>query len=308
MSLRALSARTLTTLRAGLALNMTSSLVNGLIPLRALVAGFWMTMIFMRPGTARTPAPFLPTALPISCERESKTDFTCLRESWVELAMLLMTSLFEAGFAEFAIVLPLLSQNGGSFRDARSLRQNRGFCKFFADINRIFRGFCTNCGKLALIWLKIGHFQPHEVADLLDRQVGRGIGTDGLEVKSVMPLPGKNSCQFLAPLLLDGSQDPHFVVHQHVMIGRKAGLDVCQHLVLMNVNQHVARDCIGDSRSLHLARLKHHVPIGKNDRQAPLPAMFDRVQRIGKESIGEGIINQKGRDRKELCIGRIFHA
>ena len=40
ISLSALSARTLITFRAGLALNITSCLVNGLIPLRALVAGF----------------------------------------------------------------------------------------------------------------------------------------------------------------------------------------------------------------------------------------------------------------------------
>src|SRR4051794_23543084 len=66
MSFRALSGRTLMTLRAGLALNICSCLVKGLIPLRALVAGLLMTMIFIKPGTAKMPGPFLPTAALIS--------------------------------------------------------------------------------------------------------------------------------------------------------------------------------------------------------------------------------------------------
>ena len=40
MSFRLFKGRTLTTLRAGLALNICSCLVKGLIPLRALTAGF----------------------------------------------------------------------------------------------------------------------------------------------------------------------------------------------------------------------------------------------------------------------------
>jgi hypothetical protein len=52
--------RILTTLRAGLALNIVSSPVNGLIPFRALVAGLRFTSIFMSPGNTNWPtAPFL---------------------------------------------------------------------------------------------------------------------------------------------------------------------------------------------------------------------------------------------------------
>src|SRR6476619_415097 len=112
MSFSAFSGRTLMTLRAGLALNMTSSLVKGLIPLRALVAGFWITVIFIRPGTANTPEPFLPTADPISCDRASKTELTCLRESSVDCEMRLITSLFDAGLAEFAIWGGFLKKGG----------------------------------------------------------------------------------------------------------------------------------------------------------------------------------------------------
>src|SRR5687767_13454868 len=51
----AFTGRALTIFRAGLALNIVGSLVKGLIPWRALVAGFLMTMNFARPGTRKTP-------------------------------------------------------------------------------------------------------------------------------------------------------------------------------------------------------------------------------------------------------------
>ena len=50
MSLRPFRAVTFTVLLAGLALNIISSPVNGLMPLRALTAGFFLTVIFSMPG------------------------------------------------------------------------------------------------------------------------------------------------------------------------------------------------------------------------------------------------------------------
>src|SRR5688500_10045226 len=105
MSFSALSGRTLMTLRAGLALNICSCLVKGLIPLRALVAGFWITLIFIRPGTANTPGPFLPTADWISPDSASNTDFTCLRDSSVFSAIRVTISLLDAGFAAEAAIV-----------------------------------------------------------------------------------------------------------------------------------------------------------------------------------------------------------
>ena len=45
--------------RAGFALNITSSLVKGLIPMRAFVAGFRCTVIRMSPGSLNVPGPAL---------------------------------------------------------------------------------------------------------------------------------------------------------------------------------------------------------------------------------------------------------
>src|SRR5665213_3537213 len=67
-------------------------------------------MIFSSPGTAKTPVPFLPTALSICFESESKTDATCLRESAVDSAILVRISLLVADFAVVAIALLSLAK------------------------------------------------------------------------------------------------------------------------------------------------------------------------------------------------------
>src|SRR5262249_61039399 len=59
IALRPARGRMRTTFRAGLALNMTCSLVNGLMPMCALVAGFRFTGSRIRPGTLNTPGPAL---------------------------------------------------------------------------------------------------------------------------------------------------------------------------------------------------------------------------------------------------------
>src|SRR5258705_11107189 len=102
MSLRLFKGRTLTTLRAGLALNICSILVKGFIPLRALTAGFWTMITFIRPGTTKRPGPFLPSAFLICVDRESNTDATCLRDSWVSSAMPARISLLDGALAAVA--------------------------------------------------------------------------------------------------------------------------------------------------------------------------------------------------------------
>ena len=57
ISFRPFSGRTLTRVRAGLALNTVCSPVKGLIPFHARVAGFLTVFIFIRPGRVNSPAP-----------------------------------------------------------------------------------------------------------------------------------------------------------------------------------------------------------------------------------------------------------
>src|SRR6266849_57842 len=54
-SLTAFTGRALMIFRAGFALNIVGSFVNGLMPLRSFVAGFLMTTNFANPGTRKAP-------------------------------------------------------------------------------------------------------------------------------------------------------------------------------------------------------------------------------------------------------------
>ena len=62
-----------------------------------------------------------------------------------------------------------------------------------------------------------------------------------------MALPNENSGYTGAPDFFHGGQDTQFVVHQYVMFGRLALLDIVKFLLLVHVNQHAAGDRIGDA-------------------------------------------------------------
>jgi len=76
ISFRPFNGSTLTTFRAGLALNTMASPVNGLTPLRDLVAGLRTTLIFIRPGNVYIPGPVRLMSRLIRVLRDSKTALT----------------------------------------------------------------------------------------------------------------------------------------------------------------------------------------------------------------------------------------
>src|SRR5262249_12023922 len=92
-SFRDFKARILITRRAGLALNICSCFVKGLIPLRAGTAGLLIVTILSSPDSTKIPGPFLLTFFLASSPSASMTDATCLRESVVVPEMLLRISL-----------------------------------------------------------------------------------------------------------------------------------------------------------------------------------------------------------------------
>src|SRR5579863_8660680 len=114
---------TRTFLLAGLALNIIFSPVNGLTPSRALVAGFFTTFIFSKPGIVNRPLPrrlFL-----ITPPSESKTLPTCLRESPVSLEMCVRTSDL-VGAPPFFAILRYSSKNLFAFTRCQQPRdENR---------------------------------------------------------------------------------------------------------------------------------------------------------------------------------------
>src|SRR5262249_23996608 len=96
-SLIALMGRARTALLAGFAANVIGSLVKGLMPWRALVAGRFTTRHLAKPGSVNTPDFFIsrsPTVI-----TASRTAFTCLRLSsspivsviaWIRLLLLIV--------------------------------------------------------------------------------------------------------------------------------------------------------------------------------------------------------------------------
>ena len=111
MSFSAFSAVTLTTLRAGLALNIISSPVKGLTPLRALVAGLRFTRIFMRPGTVNWPGPRRPMSFLMIPARASNTVATSFFVRPVSSAMAPVTSDLVLALAVLDLVMVAICES-----------------------------------------------------------------------------------------------------------------------------------------------------------------------------------------------------
>src|SRR5262249_14071398 len=101
IALRFLSGSTRTFLLAGFALNVIFSPVKGLTPSRALVAGFFTTLSFIRPGTVNRP--LLRRLFLMVPPSESNTEPTCLRERPVSFEICVRTSDFVGAPPFFAI-------------------------------------------------------------------------------------------------------------------------------------------------------------------------------------------------------------
>src|SRR5271168_4248618 len=94
-----------TFLLAGFALNIIFSPLNGLMPSRALVAGFFTTFIFRSPGKVNRP--WLRRLFLIADESESNTAPTCFLVSSVSFEMVARISDL-VGAAFFFAILNLL--------------------------------------------------------------------------------------------------------------------------------------------------------------------------------------------------------
>ena len=88
MALSFFNANIFTEVRAGFALNIISSLVKGLMPLRALVAGFLIVFILSNPGRVNSPTARFLMCLSMISEHESNTLATCALVRFTSSAML----------------------------------------------------------------------------------------------------------------------------------------------------------------------------------------------------------------------------
>src|SRR5438128_3566140 len=121
-SLAALTGRARTILRAGLALNIISSPVKGLVPLRALVAGFLTTTNLAKPGTRNTPF-FLSSLWPTSTSA-SITPLTSFFETSVDVAIFSISCDLDIWVAMFAPLILEEARYGGNCLKKQGFRHS----------------------------------------------------------------------------------------------------------------------------------------------------------------------------------------
>ena len=90
------------------------------------------------------------------------------------------------------------------------------------------------------------------------------------------------------------------------MLRRITPLDIVQLRFFVNINQDVFLERFKQSRALDFSRLKNHVAVCQNDGFAELSAMFQCVERVRKQPVGERVINQKRRNGEQMRVVRLF--
>ena len=123
-----------------------------------------------------------------------------------------------------------------------------------------------------------------------------------------MTLARKHRGDACAPRLLDRAQDAQFVIDDHVVRRRIAPLDGIEHPFLVQVDEHAPADRVPQPGALHLARLKYHIPVRENDRNARAATTRQRCQRTRIQALRERVIDQEERDQQQLRVVEVFQA
>ena len=121
-----------------------------------------------------------------------------------------------------------------------------------------------------------------QIADVLDRDIGRGVQARVDRVERVMTLAREHRRQTIAKDRFHCRQQPHFIVDHDVVARRMLALNLFEHLLLVNVDQHAAFHRIPQARTLNLAGLEHHVTVGENHRRAEPADFLEEGRVIGR--------------------------
>ena len=143
-----------------------------------------------------------------------------------------------------------------------------------------------------------------QVADPIEAEVGGRVLGQDFGVQGIVSLPGKDGGDPASPHFLGGGQDTQLVVHQQVVVRRIAPFHVLQLQLLVHVDQNVVIGGFQQPGLLHLARLEHHIAVGEDRHRAPLLESLHHLQRVGVETIGEGIIEDKRGNRHQARLVR----
>jgi hypothetical protein len=106
--LAALTGRALTILRAGFALKTVGSFVNGLMPSRAFVAGFFTTINLASPGTTNAPLMLSLPGAPSALQLLARHPGGCAETVLLQLGVLVFNGL--------ATMQPSVTHDGGRER------------------------------------------------------------------------------------------------------------------------------------------------------------------------------------------------
>src|ERR1700684_606250 len=82
-------------------------------------------------------------------------------------------------------------------------------------------------------------FEPSQVTDRADRDVGGPPLAQLLRIEGVVPLARKDRCHPAVPLLFQRLKNAELVVYHDVAAGGIKPLDIIQSLLLMNIDQDI---------------------------------------------------------------------
>src|SRR5215470_11738398 len=85
-------------------------------------------------------------------------------------------------------------------------------------------------------------------------------------------------------------------------------LDVVELLLLVDVDEHSPLDRLEQTGALHLERLEDDIAVGQDHRRAESADVLERIERAREEPVRERIIDEVGRDRKQVRLARMLHA
>src|SRR6267143_1078761 len=161
---------------------------------------------------------------------------------------------------------------------------------------------CRKAYGGALADQKVAELISAQIADAFDCHVGSGAIRGGVGGMSKLPLSRQHRGHPVAPDFLYLSQNSRLIVHQNVAARGVALLDIVQLRLLVDVDQHVSLDGLGDAGALDLARLEDDVPVGKDDRPRPAAEALEHVECSRVQPIGERVIHQIRGHRQQMDV------
>jgi hypothetical protein len=147
-----------------------------------------------------------------------------------------------------------------------------------------------------------------QLADALDSDVGLGILGYLPGIMGIVALTGKDGGYTVAPMLFEGGQQADFVVDHDVVPGRIFGFHVVEFKLFVHIDKDVAFEGVIKAGAIDFARLEDDVAVAEDDGLTETAGMLNCIERLGKQAVGEGIVDHEIRNREELRLAGALDA